>query len=42
MDNSEDRKTLEKKSLRKQLVEQRLNMPDRLQRADLLQQAMRI
>ena len=42
-----DKKALEniahqKKELRKALVEQRLNMPDRLQRADLLQQAMRI
>ena len=37
MDKSE-----EKRALRKQLVEQRLNMPDRLQRADLLQRVMRI
>jgi 5-formyltetrahydrofolate cyclo-ligase len=37
MDRSE-----EKRALRKRLVEQRLNMPDRLQRADLLQRVMRI
>ena len=33
---------MDKTALRRALVEQRLNMPDRLQRADLLQQAMRI
>ena len=32
----------EKKALRQQLFAQRLNMPDRLRRADLLQQVMRI
>jgi 5,10-methenyltetrahydrofolate synthetase len=37
MDRSE-----EKKALRKRLVEQRLNMPDRLQRCDLLQRVLRI
>ena len=37
MDRSE-----EKRALRKQLVEQRLKMPDRLRRGDLLQQVMRI
>jgi 5-formyltetrahydrofolate cyclo-ligase len=37
MDRSE-----EKKALRQQLIAQRLNMPDRLRRADLLQQVMRI
>jgi 5,10-methenyltetrahydrofolate synthetase len=37
MDRSE-----EKRALRKKLVEQRLNMPDRLRRADLLQQVLRI
>jgi 5,10-methenyltetrahydrofolate synthetase len=37
MDRSE-----EKKLLRKQLIEQRLNMTDRLHRADLLQRVMRI
>jgi 5,10-methenyltetrahydrofolate synthetase len=42
MDNSEDKKTLEKKTLRKALVEQRLNMPDRRQRSALLQDVMRI
>ena len=33
---------MDKAALRRTLVEQRLNMPDRLQRADLLQQVMRI
>jgi 5-formyltetrahydrofolate cyclo-ligase len=46
MDNSQDESAHEKKALRKalrtRLIEQRLNMSDRLQRADLLQQAMRI
>lgn len=42
MDNSDDRKTLEKKALRKRLVEERLNMPDRQQRAAVLQDVMRI
>jgi len=37
MDTSE-----EKRALRRQLIEQRLNMPDRLHRADLLQRVMRI
>ena len=37
MDKSE-----EKRALRKRLVEQRLNLPDRMQRADLLQRVMRI
>jgi 5,10-methenyltetrahydrofolate synthetase len=32
----------EKKALRQQLIDQRLKMPDRLRRADLLQQVMRI
>jgi 5,10-methenyltetrahydrofolate synthetase len=32
----------EKRALRQRLVEQRLKMPDRLRRADLLQQVMRI
>ena len=35
-------KTEQKKALRKALVEQRLNLPDRLQRATLLQQIMRV
>jgi 5,10-methenyltetrahydrofolate synthetase len=42
MDNSEDQRAQDKKALRKLLIEQRLNMPDRLQRADLLQRVMRI
>ena len=42
MDNSEDKKTLEKKALRKALVEQRLNLPDRQKRANTLQDVMRI
>ena len=42
MDNSDDRKTLEKKALRKALIEQRLNLPDRQQRAQVLQNVMRI
>jgi 5-formyltetrahydrofolate cyclo-ligase len=37
MDKSE-----EKRSLRKALIEERLNLPDRLERADLLQRVMRI
>jgi 5-formyltetrahydrofolate cyclo-ligase len=35
-------RSVEKKALRQRLIEQRLNMPDRLRRADLLQQVMRI
>ncbi len=42
MDNSDDGKTLEKKALRKALVEQRLQMPDRQQRSALLQDVLRI
>ena len=42
MDNSKDEKAIAKKALRKTLIEERLNLPDRLQRADLLQQALRI
>ena len=42
MDNSQDGKTLEKNALRKALVAQRLQMPDRQQRAALLQDVMRI
>ena len=42
MDNSDEKKTLEKKALRKALVEQRLNMPDRQQRVAVLQDVMRI
>jgi 5-formyltetrahydrofolate cyclo-ligase len=42
MNNSDDQRALDKKALRKLLIEQRLNLPDRLQRADLLQRVMRI
>jgi 5-formyltetrahydrofolate cyclo-ligase len=35
-------KSAEKRALRKRLIEQRLNMPDRMRRADLLQQVMRV
>ena len=42
MDNSDETRALEKKALRKLLVEQRLNLPDRRQRSDLLQRVMRI
>lgn len=42
MDNSEDYKTTQKKALRKLLLEQRLNLPDRLHRGELLQRVMRI
>ena len=33
---------MDKAAVRKALIEQRLNLPDRLQRADLLQRVMRI
>ena len=33
---------MDKKALRKQLIQARLDMPDRAQRADLLQRVMRI
>ena len=33
---------MDKKTLRQQLIEERLNLPDRLERADLLQRVMRI
>ena len=33
---------MDKKTLRRQLIEERLNLPDRLERADLLQRVMRI
>ncbi len=42
MNNSGEDKALDKKALRKLLIEQRLSLPDRLQRSDLLQRAMRI
>jgi 5,10-methenyltetrahydrofolate synthetase len=42
MNGSDKQSELEKKDLRKRLVQQRLDLPDRLQRADLLQQVLRI
>ena len=42
MDNSDGPGTQEKKALRKALVAQRLALPDRLQRAQILQDVMRI
>ena len=42
MDSLKNKMTIEKKALRQVLIEQRLSLPDRLQRADLLQQVMRI
>jgi 5,10-methenyltetrahydrofolate synthetase len=42
MNNSDGNKALEKKTLRKRLIEQRLSLPDRLQRADQLLQILRI
>ncbi len=42
MNTSDEKIALEKKALRKLLVEQRLNLPDRAERADLLQRVMRI
>ena len=42
MDSLDDEKAKKKKALRRTLIEQRLNLPDRLQRADLLQQVLRI
>ena len=42
MDNSDASKVAAKKALRKELLEQRMNLPDRLQRADMLQQVLRI
>jgi 5-formyltetrahydrofolate cyclo-ligase len=42
MDSLDDEKAMKKKTLRRALLEQRLNLPDRLQRADLLQQVLRI
>ena len=42
MDNSDGRKALEKKGLRTALIAERLNMADRLQRAAVLQDVMRI
>jgi 5-formyltetrahydrofolate cyclo-ligase len=42
MDNSDESKAAAKKALRAQLLELRLNLPDRLEQADLLQRVMRI
>jgi 5,10-methenyltetrahydrofolate synthetase len=42
MDTSEEKKALAKKALRKDLIAQRLNLPDRLLRIAQLQQVMRI
>ncbi len=42
MDKPDGMKVFQKKALRTQLIDQRLNLPDRLQRAELLQQVMRI
>ena len=42
MDNSDQRRAEEKKALRKALITQRAEMPDRLERSDLLQRVMRI
>jgi len=42
MDKSMDDRASAKQSLRKSLIEERLNLPDRMVRADLLQRAMRI
>jgi len=42
MNNSDEQRALEKKALRKRLVEQRLLLPDREQRINQLRQAMRI
>ena len=42
MDNSNNDKAQDKKALRQALVAQRLELPDRLERSDLLQRVMRI
>ena len=42
MDNSNDDKALDKKALREALIAQRLELPDRMERSDLLQRVMRI
>ena len=42
MDNSEELRAAQKKALRKTLLEQRLSLPDRRLKADLLQRVMRI
>jgi 5-formyltetrahydrofolate cyclo-ligase len=42
MDTSNEKRALEKKALRQTLIEQRLKLPDRLQRANALQNLMRV
>ena len=42
MDNSDDQIAREKKALRKELIEQRLHLPDRQRRAAALQEVLRI
>lgn len=42
MNNSEEKMLPDKKTLRKQLVEQRLRLPDRAQRVEMLQRVMRV
>jgi 5,10-methenyltetrahydrofolate synthetase len=42
MDNQMNDKAQDKKALRQALIEQRLELPDRLERSDLLQRVMRI
>lgn len=42
MDNSDSRIARDKKELRRELVERRLQLPDRIERADALQRVMRI
>jgi 5,10-methenyltetrahydrofolate synthetase len=42
MDNPDQQKAMDKKALRKSLIDLRNSLPDRLERADLLQRTMRI
>jgi 5,10-methenyltetrahydrofolate synthetase len=42
MDNPDEQKAMDKKALRKSLIDLRNSLPDRLERADLLQRTMRI
>ena len=42
MDNSMNDKAQDKKALREALIAQRLELPDRMERSDLLQRVMRI
>ena len=37
-----DKNSMDKAQTRKALIQERLNLPDRLQRADMLQRVMRI